>query len=151
MADIDLDLTDTPFLLARSHHAFRAFADKSLRESGLNGKIDSGTGAVFLAIANAEGSNVKEIASTLQLPKASISDILRKLEKQKLIRREKDPDDARAFRLFLDKAGSRILPKMISRHQVVLDEMHAGLSAREVTTLKRLLDRVLRNISGSGA
>ena len=149
MAEPDYDLSETPFLLARSYHAFRNFAERSLVDEGLSERIDAGTGGVFMTIAKAQGANVKEIVETLRLPNATITDILRKLERRNLIRRERDPNDGRAFRLFLSSEGEKLMPAMLSRHQTVMEKMHSGLSERESATLQRLLGKVLENISDS--
>ncbi|MEM9015710.1 MAG: MarR family transcriptional regulator [Verrucomicrobiota bacterium] len=141
------DLNDLPFQLARSYHAFRSYAIQTLTSEGLSQQVRPGTGGIFLTIARAEGCNVKYLAETFNLPKATITGLLKTLESEDLVRREKDPDDARAFCLFLTSKGRKLLPSMISRHHRVLETMHEGLEREEVETLKRLLRRVLDNIS----
>ncbi|MDF1824961.1 MAG: MarR family transcriptional regulator [Verrucomicrobiales bacterium] len=141
------ELNDLPFQLARSYHAFRHFAVKTLTSEGLSEQVKPGTGGLFLAIAKQEGCHVKYLSEQFQLPKATITGLLRTLESDDLVRREKDPEDARAFRLFLTGKGHELLPSMINRHHRVLETLHEGLDPEEVDELKRMLKRVLDNIS----
>jgi len=143
------DLHDLPFQLARSYHAFRHFAVKTLTSEGLSDRVRPGTGGLFLAIAKEEGCHVKYLAEQFRLPKATITGLLRTLEDDKLVRREKDSNDARAFRPFLTLKGRELLPSMIDRHHRVLDTLHEGLDAEEVEDLKRMLRRVLDNMAKS--
>lgn len=143
------ELNDLPFQLARSYHAFRHFAVKTLTSEGLSNEVKPGTGGLFLAIAKTEGCHVKSLAEQFRLPKATITGLLRTLEEDDLVRREKDPDDARAFRLFLTAKGRELLPRMIDRHHLVLAKLHDGLDENEVEDLKRMLSQVLDNIAKS--
>ena len=141
------ELNDLPFQLARSYHAFRSFAVKTLTSEGLNDRVKPGTGGIYLAIARSEGCNVGHLAKVFRIPKTTVTGLLRGLEEDGFVRRERDPDDARAFRLYLTGKGHKLLPSMIARHHRVLETMHEGLSDEEVETLKTLLSRVLDNIS----
>ncbi|MEM6915197.1 MAG: MarR family transcriptional regulator [Verrucomicrobiota bacterium] len=143
------ELNDLPFQLARSYHAFRHFAVKTLTSEGLSDRVKPGTGGVFLAIAKTEGCQVKSLSEQFRLPKATITGLLKTLEEDDLVRREKDPDDARAFRLFLTAKGRELLPSMIDRHHRVLAALHEGLEEDEAEALKRMLSRVLDNIAKS--
>lgn len=143
------ELNDLPFQLARSYHAFKHFAVKTLTSEGLSDQVKPGTGGLFLAIAKSEGCHVKYLAEQFRLPKATITGLLRGLEDDELVRREKDPDDARAFRLFLTAKGRELLPSMIKRHHLVLETLHEGLEPDEVEVLKKMLSRVLDNIARS--
>ena len=146
-ADSSYELNDLPFQLARSYHAFRSFAVKTLTSEGLSDQVKPGTGGIFLAIARSEGCNVTHLSEVFRLPKATITGLFRGLESDGLVRREKDPNDARAFQLFLTHEGKELLPSMIQRHHKVLENLHEGLNEDEVETLKELLSRVLDNIS----
>ncbi len=143
------ELNDLPFQLARSYHAFRHFAVKTLTSEGLSDHVKPGTGGLFLAIAKEEGCHVKYLSEQFRLPKATITGLLRTLEDDDLVRREKDPEDARAFRLYLTAKGRDLLPSMIHRHHRVLGTLHEGLDEEEVEALKRMLRRVLDNIAKS--
>lgn len=141
------ELNDLPFQLARSYHAFRHFAVKTLTSEGLSDKVKPGTGGIFLAIAKKEGCHVKHLSEQFRLPKATITGLLRTLEEDELVRREKDPGDARAFRLYLTAKGQELLPSMIQRHHRVLETLHEGLNPDEAEMLKRMLSVVLDNIA----
>lgn len=84
-----------------------------------------------------------QLARTLGLPLPTMSHILRRLERQGLIRRQADPQDLRRFRLSLTDAGLAALAAARDCAGRALEARLARLSARERDELARLLDVML--------
>jgi DNA-binding MarR family transcriptional regulator len=78
--------------------------------------------------------------------KNTISSLLRGLEEQGLIERALDPADRRAFRIQLSETGRELVQTSAPRHFEELNELAAGLTVAERSTLIDLLDKLHRSL-----
>lgn len=67
--------------------------------------IGSGQHAYILALADAPGANQEELSRIFAVDKANTARAVKRLEEKGYLRREDDPGDARAFRLYLTPDG----------------------------------------------
>lgn len=80
----------------------------------------------------------RELAKKLLQSTGNISIVLKKLENQGLISRERDPDDNRYMQVHITDAGTRILQRCFAPHvQGIVEEMGI-LTADEQVELARL-------------
>jgi len=142
------DLSELPFLLVRSTHAFRAFADASLAEAGLAETIRPGMGAVYYALLEADGCAVKHLVDTLRIPNGTLTGLLDAMERGGLVQRLPDPQDGRAWQVFLTPQGKALRQRMQARHERVLEVLHEGFTADESRQLREMLSRVVENMCG---
>lgn len=87
-----------------------------------------------------------ELAKTAKVEQPTMAQLLARMERDGLIRREPDPRDRRSSLVILTDAARERLP---AGRQVLREgnaEMTRGLSAEEVRTLVGLLRRVLDNV-----
>ena len=93
-----------------------------------------------------DGILIRELAVYAVVQQSTLSRALEALAKDGLIRRETDPDDSRATRVFLTEMGreayERLWPHMSAAH----DTMFKGVSTDEQRALVSTLQTVLRNI-----
>lgn len=138
-------LDDLPFLIVSLTHSFRALADRTLEDAGLDRSLRPGMGAIFYALCLEDGCNVKHLVDTLHIPNGTLTGLLNAMESQKIIERRDCPDDGRAFRIHLTARARKLIPAMLSRHEKVVKTLTAGFSRAEVESLTLLLRRVLAN------
>jgi|AGTN01.1.fsa_nt_gi Transcriptional regulators len=92
-----------------------------------------------------DGLPVMYIASQLQHIGGTLSDLLTRMEKRKLIKRRRDRKDRRVLRVFLTEEGSKLrelLPPLV--HQAWYQAWE-GLSASDLDRLSAHLDLMIQN------
>lgn len=85
--------------------------------------IGSGQHAYLLAIGDRPGASQEELSRLFGVDKANTARAVKRLEEKRYIRRESDPADARAYRLYLTPAGK----ESIERIRAALAEWNAAL------------------------
>lgn len=106
-------------------------------------------GQVFIlgALWEEEGMTQSELAERTWVQPATISTTLRRMEQAGLVVRRSDPEDQRAYRVYLTDRG-RALKEPV--HQSWLDveaKTFEGFSAEEYELMRRFLSRILDNLS----
>lgn len=100
-----------------------------------------GQGRVLHIIADNNGLNQKELAELLDIRSASMSELLNKLERSKLITRAKDEMDKRVTRVFLSSDGRELVDS--SQNQDSFAEMlFGGLSDKEKCSFYTILKKL---------
>lgn len=98
-----------------------------------------GRGNVMAVIAQRPGISQKELAETLEIQPASVSELLMKLEQKGLVLREKDEQDRRSMKVSLTEEGQAALEEP---REVSADPFQV-LSADEQAQLRALLEKLL--------
>lgn len=98
-----------------------------------------GRGNVIALLAQRPGITQKELAQLLGVQPASVSELLRKLERKGLVRREKDAQDRRSVRVTLTEAGHQHQARMDQRQPAPF----SALTAEEQASLASLLQKLL--------
>ncbi len=91
---------------------------------------------------HAEGLKMNELSRLLMVTGGNVTAIVDQLEKEGLVERLDEPDDRRAFRIRLTRAGDKSFAEMARQHEEWVVGLLAGMSAREQDELLRLLARV---------
>ncbi len=94
-------------------------------------------------VGDQAGCRVQDVAAGLGLTPPTVSVSLRRLEQLGLLRREPDPVDKRALRLFLTAAGEALYRRVREFQHNRARRFLAGLTAEEQETLLRLWARAL--------
>jgi DNA-binding MarR family transcriptional regulator len=84
-----------------------------------------------------------ELATTLSMPKATVTVYLKRLEAAGFVRREIDSTDLRRHRLLLTPAGRRVATDGLGLLSGEFDERLGRLSAAQQKELKHLLEKIL--------
>jgi DNA-binding MarR family transcriptional regulator len=79
--------------------------------------------------------------------KTSLTRMLERMEGAGLVSRKVDPDDSRVHRVLLTGKGRQVQEQVIPHRDQALNAAVEGLSGEEVRELKRLLDRIYKNVS----
>lgn len=89
------------------------------------------------------GCGVQEMAQGLELATPTVSLGVRQLEKAGFVERQPDPQDGRAVQLFLSTAGQDLHQRTRSFRRQKFEQLLAGLTSQERTTLLELLEKAL--------
>jgi DNA-binding MarR family transcriptional regulator len=101
---------------------------------------------VLLALADGAARSQKEIVERAGVKQPTMAEMLKRMEREGMIRRAPDPDDGRGSLISLSPSVLRRIPE--ARDQLMRGEHDAvtGLTARETETLIALLQRVFANL-----
>ena len=89
-----------------------------------------------------DGLKMNELSRLLMVTGGNVTAIVDQLEKEGLVERMDEPDDRRAFRIRLTRAGDKTFADMARAHEEWVVEMLAGMSRREQDELLKLLAKV---------
>ncbi|MEK3991396.1 MULTISPECIES: MarR family winged helix-turn-helix transcriptional regulator [Robertmurraya] len=82
---------------------------------------------------------IGELSNKMFLACSTTTDLVDRMEKNKLVMRVKDPNDRRVVRIHLLEEGERIIDEVIKKRQVYLQEVLVNFSTEEVILLKNNL------------
>ena len=91
---------------------------------------------------HADGLKMGELSRLLMVTGGNVTAIVDQLEKEGLVERLDEPDDRRAFRIRLTRAGEKTFTDMARAHEDWVVELIAGLTKREQDELLKLLAKV---------
>ena len=120
-------------------------SDEGLRAIGLS----TSQLPVLVALKNGERRTQMELARLAGVEQPSMAQLLTRMERDGLVRREPSPDDRRSSLLSLtDMAMERLEPGR-SALRAIDDKARSGFSDEELATLSSLVARMAHNIEGS--
>ena len=129
-----MDRDDLGFLLAKATQRWNQHLQERFRAAGW-GKVRASYGSILVPLFEQDRLQMGELARRARLSKQTMTTMVRLLEREHLVRRERDPNDGRAFRVVLTAKARRFQPVA----EQTLGEL--GLLARE-----RLGDRQLASL-----
>jgi MarR family transcriptional regulator, temperature-dependent positive regulator of motility len=98
---------------------------------------------LFLLAEIAEHPYPAELATTLNMPKATVTVYLKRLEAAGFVRREIDPSDLRRHRLLLTATGRKAAAGGMSVLSEEFNKRLGRLTAAQQTELKNLLEKII--------
>ena len=101
---------------------------------------------VLSMLRNGDRLAQSELARLAKVEQPTMAQLLERMERDGLVRRDPDPRDRRSSLVSLTDAAIEKLPAGRQALRQANTEMTEGLSDAEVTTLVRLLRRVLDNV-----
>jgi DNA-binding MarR family transcriptional regulator len=102
----------------------------------------------LLECLDSEGSlRVSDIAAFHGVDVSSITPRLKKLESAGLLRREREPQDARAFRISIAHDGARALERVHEARRAILREALLGIEPERVASAAEVLCRIAAQLS----
>jgi DNA-binding MarR family transcriptional regulator len=134
---------DLGFLTARAHRALRHWLLSRLDPYG----ITYPQFVVLTHLREESGLSQTELADRAFMDETSLARMLQRMEEAELIRREVDELDLRVNRVTLTAAGRDLQVKLMPLRHEGLEQATAGLTAEEVSELKRMLDHIFRNMA----
>jgi len=114
----------------------------SAAEAGINA-LGLESKELFLVAEVDEHPYPAELASTLNMPKATVTLYLKRLEAAGFIRREIDSADLRRHRLLLTPVGRQATKDGLALLSDAFDERLGRLTAKQQDELKNLLEKIV--------
>jgi DNA-binding MarR family transcriptional regulator len=103
---------------------------------------------VMLVLWEHESVAVKELGAALQLDYGTLTPLVKRLEANGLVRRERRADDERSVQVSLTDQGAALRERAAAVPSAMGDAM--GLTPEESAQVKTLLRRLTANVSGTG-
>jgi DNA-binding MarR family transcriptional regulator len=129
-------------MLAKASQRWNELLQESFRREGYH-EVRPSYGSVLLPLFEEDGLRMGEIAARARVSKQTMTTMVRLTERDGLVQRERDPDDARAVRVRLTERARRFRPvagSVISE----LEELVADrLSPADVSRLEHYLQEVM--------
>jgi MarR family transcriptional regulator for hemolysin len=143
MEDDDWDPTAHPgHYFSRIARGLARIGDVRLRELG----FATAQLPVLTALKDGARMSQTDLARYAKVEQPTMAQMLSRMERDRVIHREPDPNDRRGSHVSLTKQARNRLPAGRAILRQGNREMTKGLSVREVQTLVSLLRRVLANV-----
>jgi len=101
---------------------------------------------LFKLIKKGDGVTQKEICERLHVSKSTTSKIIKRLVEKGYLRKEKDPQDKRASRIFLTEKKEEIEDLIKEIDEKAENKMLKGFDDEEKKNLRGYLERILDNL-----
>ncbi|GAA4509386.1 MarR family transcriptional regulator [Actinoallomurus oryzae] len=124
--------------LVRSSFLVNAVYAESSRDYGLTPQQGQ-----LLCVLMPQPYGMSELGSVLGLAKSSLTGLVDRSAQRGLVRREPDPEDARAVRVALTPEGARLAERFYAETARRVERLADGLDAPDLRTLTTLLARVV--------
>jgi DNA-binding MarR family transcriptional regulator len=130
-------LDDVGFLLAKATQRWNELLLERFAAAGYP-EIKGSFGSVLLPLFETDGLRIGEIGKRARLSKPSMTALIAQAEQAGLVKRERDPEDGRAFRVVLTERGREF--KAVADE--VLSDLNGRVEDREalIRGLKGVLD-----------
>lgn len=135
---------DRPSLIKLTNYIFRytqSYTDQALEKF----QLSSGTYPFLLILNKNEGISQNQISKALNVDKAMSARAIKKLIELDYIRKEENPKDARAVRLYLTDRAKAILPKLVLELRGWVDIITEGLTVQEKEAVVGILEKIMDN------
>ena len=130
-----------PFEIAETAHALRKAFDR--RAVGLG--VTRAQWKVLFRLNRFPGLKQVELADMLDIEPITLCRIVDRLEEAKLVRRERDPADRRAWRLHLTDEAQPLVEKLKGVGAGLIAEAFAGIDEGQIEIMRQVLARVREN------
>ena len=118
-----------------------------MRRYDLEGVMSQDSARLIMrALIRGDGCSQLELVKQTHLKAPTVSVTLRRLEEEKLVRRENDPLDLRVSRVFLSEKGRQHNQRVLGRIKDLDCALMQGFSKEETEQLLHFLERMRNNI-----
>ncbi len=93
-----------------------------------------------------DGRTHSELAGLMRRSPATITNMVKRMEKAGFVERRADPEDERISRVYLTDAGRQIKERVDAAWRAFEEQTFAGFDQAELDTLQKLLERVHNNL-----
>jgi DNA-binding MarR family transcriptional regulator len=133
-----VDRDDLGFLLAKATQRWNELMQERFRAAGWS-DVRPSYGSLLVPLYEEDGLRMGELARRARLSKQTMTTMVRLLEREGLVRRERDPDDGRAFRIVLTANARRFQPIAEATVAELADLARERLGDRRFASLKHNL------------
>lgn len=134
------------FLLSQAHQLTSRRFDLLLREQGLEG-LTAARGRIVFALLETDGISQSELSARTRLEKSGLALTLKELERDGLIRRQRDVLDQRKTMVFRAEAFAQLLERFQQVSQQMVEEFYQGFTSAEIQQFESSLERIIANLA----
>lgn len=127
------------FYLGRAYYNYVGFLEQLLEEFDLSQHIRPGMGHVLFALYEQDECIIRDIARKVRLSKSTLTAILKRMEKAKLITRRRCSKDGRAIRVRLTTLARSLEPRSHELLTALNEIMSQGLTPDEIADTRQTL------------
>jgi DNA-binding MarR family transcriptional regulator len=138
----ELSRENLGWLLAKASQRWNDRLEEGFRDAGF-AEVRASFGSVLVPLYEEDGLRMGELARRSGLSKQAMTTLVRAVEATGLVARERDAEDARAFRVSLTARGEELRPAAERVLDGLDDWARRRLSAEEVTRLLDSLRKVV--------
>ena len=131
------------FLLNDTARLFRRAMDERARVTG----VTSLQWRMLARVARAPGMRQNELADLLEVEPITVSRMIDRLVESGLLERRADPDDRRAWRIYLTQGAAPQLETLRVIGTEIGDEAFAGITNAQLAQMNDTLDAIRANLS----
>jgi DNA-binding MarR family transcriptional regulator len=131
------------FVISDVARLYRRRFDERTRSFGITGPQMR----ALVAIMRVPGINQGALADRLDVEPITTCRMVDRLEQAELVERRRDPQDRRAWQLYLTKAAEPIARKLQTIGQTVLDDSLRGISPVEREAALAMLAKIRHNLT----
>jgi DNA-binding MarR family transcriptional regulator len=143
------DPQDCPYyLVSRSTLAVTAELKEEFALAGLEGVRPAYLG-VLMSLWREDGLNVAELGRRAGVEPSTMTGLLDRMERDRLVVRRADPEDRRAQRIQLTEEGGQVRDRVLKVVDHTLNRVLRGVSEEDLLRAKEVLRRVLANTERS--
>lgn len=135
----------TGYLVRDTHLAFA----RALRQRLQAGKVTPGQWYFLRALWAEEGMSQRELSRKVGTTEPTTVSALRVLERNGLIRRERNKGDRRTINIYLTERGRALESELVPMAREVNEIATAGLDADELAALRRILGKIKGNLEAA--
>jgi DNA-binding MarR family transcriptional regulator len=139
-------LDELPFQVIAVFLGFQRGLKKLKDDAGVAHDLVPGMGSVLFVLLEEGDCIMRDVCHRLQMPKTTLSGLVKSMESRGWVERHSCPNDGRATLLHLTKAGRGLEKALRKRHQMMREIMEDGLSETERNQLTKLLKKVRGNL-----
>lgn len=122
-------------LLAPLGFAFWRIKGAFEREMG----VSAGTWFALALLARKDGMSQGELSHRFEIDPSRVTRLAKRLEREGLLRRQRDPEDTRVVRMYLTEKGRGLIEGLSDRRERFDRRIGALLSPKELEELRRML------------
>jgi DNA-binding MarR family transcriptional regulator len=134
------------FLMNDAARLFRKALDARAIETG----VTSLQWRLLAWVLRNPGASQGFLADRLEVEPITVSRMVDRLVEAGHIERRPDPDDRRAWKIYLTDRATPIIANLRTMADALVDQAFDGLSPAERTAFERLVTRVRENLSSCG-
>ena len=133
-----LNRDDLGFLLAKASQRWNELLAERFAAAGFR-EVRPAYGSVLIPLFEEDGLRMGELARRARLSKQTMTMLVRRLERDGLVERRPDPDDARASRIYLTRRSRRFEPAAAATLADLRRRVQRRLGSDRVSELERAL------------
>ncbi len=130
------------YLVRDAHRAFQRLLERRIAPYG----VTRGQWYFLRVLWISDGLSQRELSARVGMMEPTTVIALRSMEKAGLIHRVRSDDDRRKVRVLLTDKAKRLRNELLGVARTITDEAEEGLSARDLASFRRVIERMTANL-----